>query len=56
MMLYEKKLFKPLAARINKKKPRIKTGSKLPLLPILGISAILLFGLVIVVIKHKGRQ
>ena len=30
MMLYEKKLFKPLAARINKKKPRIKTGSKLP--------------------------
>lgn len=33
-----------------------KTGSKLPLLPILGISAILLFGLVIVVIKHKGRQ
>jgi len=30
MMLYEKKLFKPLVARINRTKPRIKTGSKLP--------------------------
>ncbi len=30
MMMYERRLFKPLAARINKTKPRIKKDSKLP--------------------------
>ena len=30
MTLYERKLFKPLVLRINKTKPRLKTGTKLP--------------------------